>query len=188
MYLIVGLGNPGKEYAASRHNLGFQVVATLSECLKAPKPVQKHWSLCAGVAYKRKQIMLAQPLTYMNRSGRAVYELIRNNSIELSRLMVVYDDLDLPPGKIRLRARGGSGGHRGLQSIVDSLGGEDFARLRIGIGRPPGIMESSDYVLQQIEPADAELFNEAVTRAVDAVILFVDQGLEAAMNTYNRDL
>lgn len=188
MYLIVGLGNPGKDYAGSRHNLGFQVVAALSECLKAPRPVQKHWSLYAGAVFKSKQILLAQPLTYMNRSGRAVCELMRNNNIDLLRLLVVYDDLDLPPGKIRLRARGGSGGHRGLQSIIDTLGSEDFARLRIGIGRPPGIMESSDYVLRQIEPADAELFNQAVSTAVDAVILFIDQGLEAAMNIYNRDI
>lgn len=188
MYLIVGLGNPGKEYTGSRHNLGFQVVEALSRRLKSAKPVQKHWSLCAPAKYKTRQVMLVQPLTYMNLSGRAVTELLRNNHVDLSALLIIYDDLDLPPGMIRLRQKGGSAGHRGIQSIIESLGTNEFPRLRIGIGKPPEDIEGIDYVLQQFEPPDSILIDEAIERAVEAVLLFVDEGLEAAMNLYNQGL
>lgn len=186
MYLIVGLGNPGKEYTGSRHNLGYQVVKALSRRLKTAKPVQKYWSLCAAADYKDKQVMLVQPLTYMNRSGRAVIELLRNNPVNLAELMIVYDDLDLPPGVIRLRRKGGSAGHRGIQSIIEALGTTEFPRLRIGIGKPPGEIEGGDYVLQPVDPADSALIDEVITRAVEAVILFIEEGLETAMNTYNQ--
>ncbi len=185
MYLIVGLGNPGKEYTGSRHNLGYQVVEALSRRLKTTKPVQKHWSLCVAVEYKGKQVMLVQPLTYMNRSGQAVIELLRNNKIDLANLLIIYDDLDLPPGTIRLRQKGGSAGHRGIQSIIDTLDTTEFPRLRIGIGKPPVEMEGSDYVLQPFESQDSVLIGEAVTRAVEAALLFIDEGLDAAMNVYN---
>lgn len=188
MYLIVGLGNPGKEYTGSRHNLGYQVVEALSRRLKTAKPVQKYWSLCAAADYKDKQVMLVQPLTYMNRSGRAVIELLRNNPVNLAELMIVYDDLDLPPGVIRLRRKGGSAGHRGIQSIIEALGTTEFPRLRIGIGKPPGEIEGGDYVLQPVDPADSALIDEVITRAVEAVILFIEEGLETAMNTYNQAL
>jgi peptidyl-tRNA hydrolase, PTH1 family len=186
MYLIVGLGNPGKEYSGSRHNLGYQVVEALSRRLKTAKPIQKYWSLCAAADYKDKQIMLVQPLTYMNRSGRAVIELLRNNPVNLAELMIVYDDLDLPPGTIRLRRKGGSAGHRGIQSIIEALATTEFPRLRIGIGKPPGEIESGDYVLQPVDPADSALIDEVITRAVEAIILFIEEGLETAMNTYNQ--
>lgn len=188
MHLIVGLGNPGREYAGSRHNLGFQVVEALSRHLKAAKPIQKHWSLYAVADYKGKQVMLAQPLTYMNLSGRAVIELMRNNNVDLLNLLIVYDDLDLPQGSIRLRKKGGSAGHRGIQSIIDTLGSADFPRLRIGIGKPPDGMEGSDYVLQVIDPGELVLINEALNKAVEAILLFVDEGLEAAMNNFNQGL
>ena len=188
MHLIVGLGNPGREYAGSRHNLGFQVVEALSRRLKAAKPIQKHWSLCAVADYKGKQVMLAQPLTYMNLSGRAVIELMRNNNVDLLNLLIVYDDLDLPQGSIRMRKKGGSAGHRGIQSIIDTLGSADFPRLRIGIGKPPDGMEGSDYVLQVIDPGELVLINEALNKAVEAILLFVDEGLEAAMNNFNQGL
>lgn len=186
MYLIVGLGNPGKEYTGSRHNLGFQVVEALSRRLKSAKTVQKHWSLCAVAKYKDKQVVLAQPLTYMNLSGRAVTELLRNNHIDLSALLVIYDDLDLPPGMIRLRQKGGSAGHRGIQSIIENLGTNEFPRLRIGIGKPPEKTEGSDYVLEPVEPEDSILIDEAIARAVEAALLFIDEGLEAAMNIFNQ--
>lgn len=188
MHLIVGLGNPGKEYTGSRHNLGYQVVEALARCLKTAKPVQKHWSLCTVVGYKDRQVILAQPLTYMNLSGRAVIELLHNNRVDLSNLLVIYDDLDLPPGAIRLRQKGGSAGHRGIQSIIDTLDTTEFPRLRIGIGKPPAGMEGSDYVLQPVEALDSNLIDEAINRAVGAVLLFIEEGLEAAMNVYNQDL
>lgn len=188
MHLIVGLGNPGKEYTGSRHNLGYQVVEALAKRLNTATPVQKHWSLCTVVGYKDRQVILAQPLTYMNLSGRAVIELLRNNRVELKDLLVIYDDLDLPPGAIRLRQKGGSAGHRGIQSIIDTLDTTEFPRLRIGIGKPPDGVEGSEYVLQSVEAPDSNLIVEAIDRAVGAVLLFIEEGLEAAMNAYNQGL
>lgn len=186
MYLIIGLGNPGKKYSGSRHNLGYQVVEALSRRLKSAKPVQKHYSLYVTVEYNGRQVILAQPLTYMNRSGRAVIELLKNNNVNLADLLVIYDDLDLPPGEIRLRKKGGSAGHRGVQSIIDTLETSEFPRLRIGIGRPSAEKEDTDYVLQPVEASEAVFYADAVERATEAALLFIDGGLEKAMNTYNQ--
>jgi len=186
MYLIVGLGNPGKDYSGSRHNLGFQVVEFISKKIDVVRPSQKHWSLIAETSYKRRKIMLAQPLTYMNLSGRAVKELMRNYRVDIDRLLVIYDDLDLPAGAIRLRGRGGSAGHRGIQSIIDALGTSEFPRLRIGIDRAPEGMEPADYVLLPVEGQDKILLEQAVARSAEAALFFVERGLEAAMNSYNN--
>jgi peptidyl-tRNA hydrolase, PTH1 family len=186
MYLIVGLGNPGNTYAGSRHNLGFRVVEALSQKLKSSRPAAKHRSLCALTEYNNKQLMLVQPLTYMNLSGRAVNELFHNYHIELAKLLIICDDLDLPPGAIRLRQRGGSAGHRGLQSIIDALGTDEFARLRIGIGKAPEDMETADYVTGPLDEPDRSLLGEAVERALDATLLFVAEGPLAVMNSYNQ--
>ena len=113
---------------------------------------------------------------------------MRNNNVDLLNLLIVYDDLDLPQGSIRLRKTGGSAGHRGIQSIIDTLGSADFPRLRIGIGKPPDGMEGSDYVLQVIDPGELVLINEALNKTVEAILLFVDEGLEAAMNNFNQGL
>ncbi len=188
MYLIVGLGNPKKEYLNSRHNLGFQVVEALSRSLKTGAPVQKFRSLVAETNYNGQEIILAQPMTYMNRSGLAVNELVKNYQVDLGKLLVIYDDLDLPPGAIRLRKKGSGAGHRGVQSIIDSLETKDFPRLRMGIGKPPPWMSAADYVLQPVESGDRELLNEARDRAVEAVLVFVKSGLETAMNNYNQGL
>lgn len=188
MYLIVGLGNPKKRYSDTRHNLGFQVVEALSRRLKSSVPVTRHRSLLAEADYSGRKLLLAQPLTYMNRSGLAVNEIIRNYGLEATKIMVIYDDLDLPPGTIRLRKKGGGAGHRGVQSIIDALGSEEFPRLRIGIGKPPPGVEASDYVLQPLEGEDRELIEPALERAVEAVLVFVGEGLETAMNNFNRGL
>ncbi len=188
MYLIVGLGNPKKDYSGSRHNLGFQVVEAVSHRLQAGKPDQRYRSLVAGARYKGREIILAQPLTYMNRSGLAVNELLRNYPVDLEELMVVYDDLDLPPGVIRLRKKGSGAGHRGVQSIIDALGTSAFPRLRVGIGKPPPWMSTADYVLQPVEPPDSELLAGAKEQAVEAILAFVESGLENAMNNFNQGL
>jgi len=186
MYLIVGLGNPGKAYAGSRHNLGFQVVEALSRELKSPRPAAKHRSLCALTEYKGRQLLLVQPLTYMNLSGRAVNELVSNYQVKLENLLIIYDDLDLTPGVIRLRQRGGSAGHRGLQSIIDYLGTDQFARLRIGIGKAPDGLDTAAYVTGSVDEPDRSLLVAAVDRAVEAVLMFVGEGPLAVMNSYNQ--
>ena len=186
MYLIVGLGNPGKAYAGSRHNLCFQVVEALSRELKSSRPAAKHRSLCALTEYSGKQLLLVQPLTYMNLSGRAVNELVSNYQVMLENLLIIYDDLDLTPGVIRLRQRGGSAGHRGLQSIIDYLGTDQFARLRIGIGKAPDGLDTAAYVTGSVDEPDRSLLVAAVDRAVEAVLMFVGEGPLAVMNSYNQ--
>lgn len=188
MHLVIGLGNPGKEYSGSRHNLGFQAVELLSRRLKTGRPFQKHWSLCASAEYRGSQVILAQPLTYMNRSGRAVLELARNYHVELPNLLIIYDDLDLPPGIIRLRKKGGSAGHNGIQSIIDSLGTTEFPRLKIGIGKPSFDLEGADYVLQPPDPPDQVMLNAALEKAAEAVLLYISDGLDAAMNIFNQGM
>lgn len=187
MKLIVGLGNPGIKYAGTRHNLGFRVVDALSLRINSGDPESKHRALYAITEYEGQPLMLAQPLTYMNLSGRAVRELMAHYDISLEGLLVICDDLDLPPGKIRLRKSGGSGGHRGIQSIIDSLGTIEFSRLRIGVGKPPPFLDGADYVLQKLEQPDLDLTNEALERAVDAVLCFLSEGIESAMNKYNAE-
>ena len=185
MYLIVGLGNPGKKYEGSRHNLGFQVIERLSQRFSGVKPEYKHEALVAVTYFMDIPVMLAQPLTYMNLSGRAVKALVRNYHVDLEHLMVVYDDLDLPPGTIRLRGMGGSGGHRGLQSIIDAIGTDSFPRLRIGIGGAPDYMDPAEYVLVPADDKEQVVLDDAVTYSADAVLHYIEFGLEAAMNKFN---
>ncbi len=188
MYLVVGLGNPGRKYAGTRHNLGFQVVEILSRALSSERPVQHSGVLYARAKLSSEQLILAQPLTYMNRSGRAVLELLRRYQVEPRRLILIYDDLDLPQGVIRLRYGGGSGGHRGVNSVIDALETQDFIRLRIGIGRPHHGLEAADFVLSPLTCEEREYLDQAVKQASLAVQCIVAESLEAAMNKFNRAL
>jgi len=180
-YLIVGLGNPGSQYELTRHNLGFWAVDELA----------RRWNLRwrkgeKALLAQDKGLYLLKPLTYMNNSGQAVEPFLRKEGISQECLLVIYDDLDLPAGRIRLRPRGSSGGHRGLASIINFLGSEEFPRLRIGIGRPaPGLMSSADWVLAPIDKEDAVLLGAAVRRAAGAVEAWLRYGMEKAMSEYN---
>ena len=149
-YLIVGLGNPGLEYARNRHNVGFHCLDRLAQAHNLDIRRRKKRARVAKGTIAGQQVVLAMPQTFMNESGRAVGPLTQFFQVELERLLVIYDDLDLPPGTIRIRPGGGSGGHKGMRSIIQYLGSQEFARLRIGIGRPPGRMDPADYVLQDI--------------------------------------
>lgn len=188
MYLVVGLGNPGPRYAGTRHNLGFQVVEALSRELKAERPVQIKRALCVKAVVDSKGFILAQPLSYMNRSGGPVSELLLYYKLEPERLVLIYDDLDLPPGSIRLRYGGGSGGHRGVVSVIEQLETRDFVRLRLGIGRSYPGMNASHYVLEPLEKEEREYLEQGIKQASLAVQCLVREGLEAAMNKYNRPL
>ena len=186
MHLIVGLGNPSSAYRKTRHNLGFQVVEALASRLQAGQPKQGHRSLFVVATYCSRRLILAQPLTYMNRSGLAVKELVNYYKIDLDNLLVIYDDLDLPPGTVRIRKRGSSAGHRGIQSIIDVLNTSEFPRLRIGVGKPPPFMEAADYVLQPFPAEEKEVIDEAISRAGEAVQLYISDGIETAMNKFNQ--
>jgi PTH1 family peptidyl-tRNA hydrolase len=187
-YLIVGLGNPGPRYAANRHNVGFRCIERLAVAhgLVFDKR-QKRARVSLGTVQGRR-VVLARPQTFMNESGRAVVPLARFYQVPLERLLVVYDDLDLSLGVVRLRPEGGSGGHKGIQSIIEHLGGQDFSRLRLGIGRPPGRMDPAAYVLQDFSADEEPLVEEMLERAVAAMETWLCEGVEAAMNRHNRGL
>ncbi len=185
--LIVGLGNPGSEYASHRHNIGFRVVQALAEAHGLTFARRK--SAKARVAEGRvgcRQVLLAKPQTFMNLSGKTVGRLSRAHEIPSERILVIFDDLDLPLGRLRLRPEGGSGGHRGMRSIIETLGTQAFPRLRVGIDRPPGSMDPADYVLEPFGEEEAALAGEAVERAVAAVECWLSEGIVAAMDRFNR--
>jgi PTH1 family peptidyl-tRNA hydrolase len=185
-YLIVGLGNPGRQYEHNRHNVGFLLGSRLAMRLGESFSRLESKALVAKATYQGERLILAKPQTYMNNSGQAVGALLRYYKIQLEHLLVTYDDVDLPLGTLRLRPSGGSAGQKGMQSIIEKLGTEDFPRLRIGIGRPPGRMEAADYVLQDFSHEDTILLTVTLDRAIDAVLTYITQGLDTAMNLYNK--
>jgi PTH1 family peptidyl-tRNA hydrolase len=191
-FLIVGLGNPGREYRETRHNVGFMLLDRLAVKLNARFTRLQSRALVASATYAPKmegmgerKIILAKPQTFMNLSGQSVLGLIHFYKLPLTSLLVVHDDLDLPIGAIRIRPDGGSAGQKGMISILERLGTDDFPRLRLGIGHPPGQMQAPDYVLQDFSNADMTVISETLSRAVEAVLIFINEGLEAAMNKYN---
>lgn len=184
-YLIAGLGNPGRQYKTNRHNIGFMLVDRLADSLDIAFSRLESKALVTKTNYQDHKIILAKPQTFMNLSGQAVGSLMKFYKIPLENLLVVYDDVDLPFGKIRLRPTGGSAGQKGVASIIDRLGTNEFPRLRLGIGRPPGRMEAASYVLRDFSREDVEFLPEFLDWGVEAVFTFVQEGLVAAMNRYN---
>lgn len=184
-WLIVGLGNPGRRYARHRHNIGFRCLDRLAARHGLVFDRVQNRALLATGRIADRAVVLAKPQTFMNESGRAVAPLVRAYHVPLERLLVVYDDLDLPPGTIRLRPEGGSGGHRGMRSIIEALGSQDFPRLRVGIGRPPGRMDPADYVLQDLSPEEEERFDRVCERVAEAIHCWLTEGIVLAMSRYN---
>jgi len=184
-HLIVGLGNPGREYRANRHNVGFMALDRLAEGLGLAFTRRQADALYTTGRLGGRPVVLAKPQRYMNLSGRPVAALLRFHDIPAERLMVVFDELDLPLGALRLRPEGGTSGHRGMQSIVEALGTQAFPRLRFGIGRPPGRMDPAAYVLQSFGEDELPLAAETLDRAVEAIGVFVTEGIAPAMNRYN---
>jgi len=188
-WLIVGLGNPGAEYADTRHNQGFHAIDCLAQRLGANYWKTQHQALTAQVkpqpATGGAPVMLAKPQTFMNNSGEAVRALLRALDIAPSQLIIIHDELDLPAGTVRIKRGGGHGGHNGLRSIIDALATQDFIRVRVGIGRPPGRQDSADYVLAQLKPAALEEAQIDAQCAADAALATVTQGLLAAQNHFH---
>ncbi|MFC2053921.1 aminoacyl-tRNA hydrolase [Chloroflexota bacterium] len=185
-FLIVGLGNPGAEFRHNRHNVGFMLLDYLTNRLGESFSRIESNSLLTKANYQDKRLLLAKPQTFMNLSGQAVGRLVKYYKIPLESLLIVYDDVDLPLESIRIRPNGGSGGHNGVTSIIEHLGTNEFPRLRLGIGRPPGRKNATTYVLQDFTKEENEFLEVTLERAVDAVLLFVSAGLETAMNKYNE--
>lgn len=185
LYCIVGLGNPGVQYSQTRHNAGFLTVDRLLEKMGVTSLKNDFRSLYAKTQWNGNPLVLVKPQTYMNLSGEAVRPLLDYFKIPLERVIVVYDEMDLPLGALRFRLEGSAGGHRGLASIIQHLGTDRVARLRIGIGRPPEGMEVSDYVLSGFSGVDKKVFEESILKAAEACIAFVDKGADYTMNHYN---
>jgi PTH1 family peptidyl-tRNA hydrolase len=183
--LIVGLGNPGREHRLERHNVGFMVVDRLAAALDGRLTRRRARAQIAELRLSGRTAILAKPQTYMNLVGPSVARLATYHRIEPARLLVICDDLDLPTGTLRLRPFGGSAGHKGLRSIFDHLGTQQFPRLRIGIGRPPGRMDPADFVLQPFSALEWEAMDAALERAVQAIDVFAGEGIDAAMTRFN---
>lgn len=185
-WLIVGLGNPGRQYAANRHNVGFQVADRLAAAHQLVFDQRHHQAHLARGKVCGVSVAIVKPQTFMNLSGKAVRAVVRFYKVPLERLLVIYDDLDLPLGALRLRESGGAGGHHGMESIINSLNSRDFPRLRIGIGRPPGQLTPEAYVLQDFSEAQQPIIEETYQRAVEAVQVVLRDGFQKAMNQFNH--
>jgi len=184
-FLIAGLGNPGREYKDTRHNIGFMVADRLAAELGIKVSRLQQKALVGNGVYLGSKVIIAKPVTYMNLSGQAVTSLIRYYGIEQENFLVIHDDLDLPFGVLRLRPGGGSAGQKGMQSIIEQAGTQEFARLRCGIGRPPGQMDAAAYVLQIFSTQDQAELPVVLDQAVKAIMVFIEFGIDEAMNQFN---
>ena len=184
--MIVGLGNPGKEYIDTRHNIGFQVIDLLAETLQSDVKKRKFGARIGFGEFADKKIILLKPWQYMNRSGQAVATAKGFYKLCVSDLLVVLDDMALEPGRIRIRANGSAGGHNGLADIIEKLGTDNFGRLRIGIGQS-GRENAIDFVLDKPAEEERTLLNHAIDRSRKAVLCWIENGFDAAMNKYNTE-
>jgi PTH1 family peptidyl-tRNA hydrolase len=187
-FLLVGFGNPGREYINTRHNIGFMLIDRLAVRLNAHGMKLQSKAIVMSALYEERKVILAKPQTYMNLSGQSVQGLLHFYKLPPENLLVAHDDLDLPIGTLRIRPAGGPGGQRGMASTIEQLGTKEFPRLRLGIGRPPGRMDPKDYVLQDFSKDDIKLLPEVLDRAADAALEFVIKGLNTAMNKYNGSI
>lgn len=185
MKVVIGLGNPGSNYEGSRHNVGFRVVNSLSLRLGIPVKERRFHSLLGLGIFKQQEVLLVKPLTYMNNSGVAVKEILDGYCVGIDSLLVVCDDMDLDLGRVRIRQKGSSGGHNGLKSIIEMIGTEDFARIRVGIGRPAPGLDSIQHVLGWFSPEEMPVVNDVIEMAADAAELCIIEDVNRAMNRYN---
>ncbi len=184
--LIIGLGNPGSKYEKTRHNVGFRVIDELSDRLSIPLDKQKFKGIYGAGMIGSEKVFLLKPLTYMNLSGESVRPLMDYYQIDVDEIIVIYDDLDLPAGKIRLRTKGSAGGHNGMKSIIQHLGTPEFNRIRLGIDRPKNGMTIVNYVLGSFTEEEAPLIEDSVKRSADACENWISQPFTEVMNTFNK--
>jgi PTH1 family peptidyl-tRNA hydrolase len=186
--LIVGLGNPGSQYSGTRHNVGFDVVRELARRFNGSGPQTKYKAEVIDIHIGSQKVLLIAPMTFMNCSGESVIQFVNFYQPDLDDLAVICDDMNLPCGRIRWRAKGSAGGQNGLKDIIQRVGSPDFPRLRIGIGRPPGRMDTTSWVLGRFRSEEQELQEVAKMRAADSVEMWVREGVNPVMTEYNRDL
>lgn len=187
MYIIVGLGNPGKQYEHTRHNVGFDTIDVLAERYRISVDAKKYRALYGKGMIEGNKVILAKPQTYMNLSGESVRELIDFYKIdEAEELIVIYDDISLEPGQLRLRAKGSAGGHNGIKNIIAHLGGQEFKRIKVGVGEKPKGYDLADYVLSRFSKEERQRVDASLERAADAAAKIITDDMASAMNEYNK--
>jgi PTH1 family peptidyl-tRNA hydrolase len=186
MHVVVGLGNPGNQYAQTKHNIGFITVDYLAEQHNIKINKIKHKAVIGEGTIGGEKILLVKPQTYMNLSGQSVMDIVNFYKVPLENLIVIYDDIDLPVGKVRIRPNGSSGTHNGMRNIIYLLNNQEFPRVRIGVGKQPDYMDLGDYVMTKFNSEEKPLMEEAIKKSVMAIEEIVKSGINTAMNKYNK--
>jgi len=187
MYIIVGLGNPGKDYAGTRHNIGFDVIDKIAEKYNIGVLEKKHKAIIGKGYVEGQKVVLVKPQTYMNLSGESVREVIDYYKVdETEELIVISDDISLEPGQLRIRKKGSAGGHNGLKNIISHLGHDEFQRVKMGVGEKPKGYDLADYVLGHFTGDERKIMDKAALEAADAIVMMMQEGADAAMNKYNK--
>jgi PTH1 family peptidyl-tRNA hydrolase len=186
MYIIIGLGNPTAQYQATRHNVGWDAITRLSDDFRISLDSKKHKAICGKGFIEGEKVVLAQPITYMNLSGESVRELVDFYKVTADEIIVIYDDISLEVGQLRIRKKGSAGGHNGIKSIIQHLGTDEFMRIKVGVGDKPKDWDLADYVLSRFTSEEQPAIREALKDASDACKMIITSGIDAAMNQYNR--
>ncbi len=186
MYLIVGLGNPEEDYSRTRHNMGFDTINKIAEQYGIEMSKKKFDSLYGEGRIEKEKVILLKPQTYMNLSGKAILQVVQFYKIPMEDICVIYDDMDIEPGQIKIRKKGGAGSHNGMKSIVQELQTEEFARIRVGIGKPQFKEDAINYVIGAIPEEERKKLEEGTTKAKEAIIEIVKNGMDMAMNKFNQ--
>jgi peptidyl-tRNA hydrolase, PTH1 family len=187
-FMIVGLGNPGPRYSKTRHNIGFEVIDAISREFVISLKMDPANARIGEGRIQGRQVVLVQPMAYMNLSGNPVCQLAQSFGLSCEDMLIVHDDMDLAFGRIKIKEKGGSGGHNGIQSLIDAFGGGDFVRLRMGIGRPEAGMNAADYVLSSFTSEESKRVDSIISRARDAAVTVLCNGAKEGMNLFNRSI
>lgn len=185
MYLIAGLGNPTKEYDKTRHNVGFSVIDVLADRYRIDVSEKKHKALCGRGVIEGQKVLFLKPQTFMNLSGESIRAAADYYKIAPEEMIVIYDDISLDPGQLRIRLKGSAGGHNGIKNIIANLGTQDFPRIKVGVGAKPPRMDLADYVLSRFGAGEQKLMDEAFGEAAEAAVMMMTDGAERAMNHFN---
>ena len=186
MFIIAGLGNPERKYDGTKHNIGFSAITALSDAYNIPVNTREHKALCGKGYIEGQKVLLAMPLTYMNLSGESIRELVDYYKINPEEeLIIIYDDINLAPGKLRIRAKGSAGGHNGIKNIITHIGSQSFYRIRIGVGEKPEGWDLADYVLSRLNREDEPVIREALQDTVEACKVIMLEDIRTAMNKFN---
>lgn len=185
MYIIAGLGNPTKEYDRTRHNVGFAVIDELAGRYHIDVSERKHRAFCGKGVIEGQKVLLMKPQTFMNLSGESLRAAVDYYKVSLEELIVIYDDISLQPGQLRIRLKGSAGGHNGIKNIIAHLGTQEFARIKVGVGEKPPRMDLKDYVLSRFSKGEQELMDQAFCEAAQAAVMMICDGADRAMNHFN---